>query len=343
MAAKTSEAPPAVRNRVRLAFFLAGLLLAALAIVARLTQVQLVQGRVFAAAARANQVRRIPVAAPRGLILDRHGVVIARSRPSFVCALIPAEIKDVDRTFDHRGADYANFDQLVAAEPFGPIILASDLTTAQMARLAEALNDLPGVDLEEQPIRDYPYRTAGSHILGYVGAITADEYRSLRSQGYSPNDVIGKDGLEAVYDRYLRGKYGGEQIEVNAQGAPVRRLGYVEPTPGDSLILTIDWRLQMIVERALADQIAAVSAARGRRVAGAVVVLDPNNGDVLALASNPNFDPNDFADGIKASRYEAYLRNPLQPLYDRAIGAATPTGSTFKMVTGSAAISSGAI
>ncbi len=362
MAAKTSEAPPAVRNRVRLAFFLAGLLLAALAIVARLTQVQLVQGRVFAAAARANQVRRIPVAAPRGLILDRHGIVIARSRPSFVCALIPAEIKDVDRTLDqlsrilgidrsvlyrrtfhHRGADYANFDQLVAAEPFGPIILASDLTTAQMARLAEALNDLPGVDLEEQPIRDYPYRTAGSHILGYVGAITADEYRSLRSQGYSPNDVIGKDGLEAVYDRYLRGKYGGEQIEVNAQGAPVRRLGYVEPTPGDSLILTIDWRLQMIVERALADQIAAVSAARGRRVAGAVVVLDPNNGDVLALASNPNFDPNDFADGIKASRYEAYLRNPLQPLYDRAIGAATPTGSTFKMVTGSAAISSGAI
>src|SRR5579883_1716882 len=100
MAAKTSEAPPAVRNRVRLAFFLAGLLLAALAIVARLTQVQLVQGRVFAAAARANQVRRIPVAAPRGLILDRHGVVIARSRPSFVCALIPAEIKDVDRTLD---------------------------------------------------------------------------------------------------------------------------------------------------------------------------------------------------------------------------------------------------
>lgn len=323
---------------------------------------QIVQGNVFAAAARANQVRRIGVAAPRGLILDRHGVVIARSRPSFVCALIPSEVKDVEktldelsailgidrdvlrqRTFHHRGADYANFDQLAAAEPFGPIILANDLTTAQMARLAEALNDLPGVDMEEQPVRNYPYKAEASHVFGYVGAITEDEYQSLRSQGYSPNDVIGKDGLEAEYDQYLRGKYGGEQIEVNSQGAPVRRLGYVDPTPGNSLVLTIDWRLQMIAERALSDQINVVSKARGRRVAGAVVILDPNNGGVLALASNPNFDPNDFSTGIKLAMYERYLRDPLHPLYDRAIGAATPTGSTFKMVTGTAAISSGAI
>jgi penicillin-binding protein 2 len=351
-----------LRPPIRLGLFLAGLALASAVIVARLTQVQIVQGTAFAAAARANQVRRIAVAAPRGLILDRHGVVIARSRPSFVCALIPAEVKDIDqtldqlssilgidrsrlaeRTFHHRGANYANFDDLVAAEPFGPIILASDLTTAQMARLAEALNDLPGVDMEEQPVRNYPYHTAGSHIFGYVGAITEDEYRSLRSQGYSPNDVIGKDGLESEYDEYLRGKYGGEQIEVNSQGAPVRRLGYVDPTPGDSLVLTIDWRLQTIVERALADQIDAVSKARGRRVAGAVVIIDPNNGGVLALASNPNFDPNAFASGIKMSTYDRYLRDPLQPLYDRAIGAATETGSTFKMVTGSGAISSGAI
>jgi len=351
-----------VRNPLRIGLFLAGLALATAAIVGRLTQVQIVQGHVFAAAARANQVRRIAVAAPRGLILDRHGVVVARSRPSFVCALIPSEVKDVEktldqlssilgidravlreRTFHHRGANYATFDQLVGSEPFGPIILANDLTTAQMARLAEALNDLPGVDMEEQPVRNYPYKTSGSHIFGYVGAITEDEYRSLRNQGYSPNDVIGKDGLESEYDQYLRGKYGGEQIEVNSQGAPVRRLGYVDPTPGNSIILTIDWRLQMIAERALSDQINIVSKARGRRVAGAVVILDPNNGGVLALASNPNFDPNDFASGIKISRYEQYLRNPLQPLYDRAIGAATPTGSTFKMVTGSAAISSGAI
>jgi penicillin-binding protein 2 len=141
----------------------------------------------------------------------------------------------------------------------------------------------------------------------------------------------------------LRGKYGGEQIEVNSQGAPVRRLGYVDPTPGNSLVLTLDWRLQMIVERALSDQVNVVSKARGRRVAGAVVVLDPNSGGVLALASNPNFDPNDFSSGIKLATYERYLHNPLQPLYDRAIGAATPTGSTFKMVTGSAAISTGAI
>lgn len=351
-----------LRSPLRVALFLLGLFCASGLIVARLTQVQIVQGSVFAAAAKANQVRLIPVAAPRGLILDRHGVVLARSRPSFVCALIPSEVKHVGRTFDelatvlridravlwnralhHLGANYQDFDQLVAAEPLGPVILASELTTAQMARLAEDLNDLPGVDLEEQPVRNYPFQRAASHVLGYVGAITEDEYQSLKTQGYSPNDVIGKDGIEAEYDRYLRGKFGGEQIEVNSSGEPVRRLSYVDPTPGDSLVLTIDWRLQKIAEDALADQLEAVSKARGRRLAGAVVILDPNSGAVLALVSDPNFNPNDFAAGVKPKVYARYVLDKLHPLYDRAIGDATATGSTFKMVTGSGAISSGAI
>ncbi len=145
------------------------------------------------------------------------------------------------------------------------------------------------------------------------------------------------------YDDFLRGKAGGQQIEVNAQGQLVRRLGPVEPTPGDSLVLTLDWRLQQLVENALRDQLALVGQRRGRRVAGAVVAIDPRDGGVLALASDPGFYPNDFTNGIKESTYQAYLNDPLHPLYDRAIGAATPTGSTFKMVTGSAAISSGVI
>ena len=133
------------------------------------------------------------------------------------------------RLLHHRGIDYKTFDDVAAYEPYGPIVLKADLTTTQMARLAEAQDQLPGLDLEAQPIRDFPYRKSGSHFLGYVGQITEDEYRSLKGKGYTPNDVIGKDGLEEEYDSYLRGTPGGEQIEVNAAGQLVRRLGPVDP------------------------------------------------------------------------------------------------------------------
>lgn len=348
--------------KARLITFIAVLAAALLTIVARLVQVQIVQGETFAAAARENQVQLIPIAAPRGLIVDRYGRVLVRSRPSFVCALIPSEVDDIDgtlhelaavlrvsetvlrrRLFHHRGINYRNFDEVQTYEPFGPVILATDLTPAQTARLAESETGLHGVDLEEQPVRNYPFKQSGAHVFGYVGAITESEYAARKKDGYSPNDVVGKDGLEATYDRWLRGRLGGQQIEVNASGQVVRRLAPVESVPGNTLVTTLDARLQEIVERNLRTQLAHWSVLRGRRLAGAVVVLDPSDGGVLAMASEPAFDPNDFAVAISASAFSRYVNDPLQPLYDRAIGAASPTGSTFKMVTGSGAISSGAI
>ena len=286
-----------------------------------------------------------------------------RSRPSFVCALVPSEVHGNiehtmrvlahtlglpeaglwDRLLHHRGVNYRSYDEVAAYEPYGPVILATDLSTAQVARLAEAQSDLPGVDVEAQPVRNYPFKSLGSHIFGYVGQITEDEYKALRDKGYTPNDVVGKDGLEAHYDDALRGVPGGERIVVNAQGQLVRRLGPIAPVPGDGLILALDWRLQALADRALRTELRARSKEIGRRVAGAVVAIDPHDGGIMAMASYPNFDPNDFALGIKAKTYARYLQDPLQPLFNRAIGAATPTGSTFKMVTGSAAISSGVI
>jgi penicillin-binding protein 2 len=356
-----AEGPrPLPHGTWKLVVFVLAVAVALAALVARLTQVQIVEGARYAAAARANQIRRIPVAAPRGRILDRNGVVLVRSRPSFVCAMIPSDVRDPQTTMrdlarligvpdallwkrllHHRGITYKNFDEVATYEPYGPIILASDLSTAQMAHLAEAR--LPGLDLEVQPVRDFPHHGLGSHIFGYVGEINEDEYERLKSKGYTPNDVIGKEGLEQQYDAYLRGRPGGEQIEVNAQGQLVRRLGPVDPTPGNSLVLTIDWRVQELAERALREQLALTAKRRGHPVAGAVVVLDPASGGVLALASYPNFDPNDFTGGISEKKFSRYLHDPLHPLYDRAIAAATPTGSTFKMITGSGAITSGVI
>ncbi len=353
---------PKVRSTPRLAAFVAVLGLALIAIVVRLVQVQLVQGETFAAAARENQIQLIPISAPRGLIVDRRGIVMVRSRPSFVCALIPSEVVQIDATlhdlagvlhvdeaklrrrlYHHLGVNYDDFDQVQTYEPNGPIILASDLTPAQTAQLAESESSIPGVDLEEQPVRDYPLGTTGAQVFGYVGAITEDEYRERKNQGYSPNDVVGKDGLEETYDPWLRGKLGGQQIEVNSAGVLVRRLKPVDPIPGNTLVTTVDERLQRILDTNLRAELALRSRQVGHRLAGAAVILDPRNGGVLAMASYPTYDPNDFATPISASKFGRYLNDPLQPLYNRAIGAASPTGSTFKMVTGSGAISSGVI
>ncbi len=343
----------------RLVGFAAVLVIALAALFARLIVVQLLDGERYRAAAQANQIRLIPVAAPRGVIYDRHGAVMARSRPSFVVGLIPSQVTNpydeltslaqvlgVDgrslwfRLLHHRGINYPSFEAVAQNEPYGPVILATDLPVAAVARLSEVLSNLPGVDLEVQPIRDYPHGKLASHLVGYVGAITQEEYERLRNAGYSPNDVIGKDGLEFDYDSYLRGSPGGQRVVVDATGAVVSsvKLPSKPAVPGDTLVTNIDWRLQQIAEEALAQQIRSL----GRRLSGAVVAEDPWTGGILALASYPNYDPNDFAaDRWKRIAYD--LTDATQPLFNRAIAAATPTGSTFKMVTGSAALTEGVV
>jgi len=335
--------------------------LALSALVGRLVQVQLVDGARYRAAALANQIRLIPVAAPRGIIYDRNGKVLVRSRPSFVVGLIPSQVTDIsgelamlartigvdegklwERLLHHRGVNYRNFDEVVTYEPYGPVVLASDLPVATVARLSELLNDLPGVDLEVQPVRNYPLGTNGSHLLGYVGAITEEEYQRLKHEGYTPNDVIGKDGLEASYDGYLRGVAGGQRVVVDATGSVVSsaKLSSQAAIPGDTIVTNIDRNLQEIVEQALSDGLARWG--HGRKLAGAVVVMDPWTGGIMALASYPNFDPNDFA-ADRWKRESLDLTDPSDIMLDRGIAAATPTGSTFKMVTGSAALTEGVV
>ena len=346
----------------RIGIFAGFIVLALVLVVLRLVQVQILQGEEFRSAAQANQIRLIPVAAPRGLIYDRNGKVVVRSRPSFVVALIPSEIKDIDselktvaqtigvpvqklneQLLHHHGVNYKDFDEVALYEPYGPVVLATDIPVAKVSKLSEILNDLPGVDLEVQAIRNYPYHGFGSAVFGYVGQITPDEYKRLRGEGYSMNDVVGKDGIEYEYDKYLRGQPGGQRIVVDSQNqvVPSIKLPAKQPVPGDSLILNIDWRLQAITEQALADGIHKWTGGK-RQVSGAVVILDPWSGRVLALASYPEYDPNAFA-ADEYPKVAHYLLDPAEPLFDRAIEAATPTGSTFKMITGSAAITAGVV
>lgn len=352
---------PWERSPGRIAVFAALTFFALAAITVRLFTVQVVHGQEYRAAAVANQIRLIPVDAPRGIIYDRFGKVLVRSRPSFVVGIIPSEIRDINAELDrlaetigvsratlwqrllhHHGVNYKNFDEVAIYEPYGPVILASELSVARVARLSELLADLPGIDLEVQPVRDYPHNALGAHIFGYVGQITAEEYKTLRKLGYASNDIVGKDGLENQYDAFLRGQPGGQRIVVDASGqvVPGTKLPAKPPVTGNSMVLNIDWRLQEIAERALANEIKLWG--RGRRLSGAVVIEDPWSGAILALASYPNFDPNDFAGG-KYKKIGFYLTDASEPLFNRAISAATPTGSTFKMVTGSAALTTGVV
>jgi penicillin-binding protein 2 len=326
----------------------------------RLADTQLRNGAYYEYLANLNQMRTIPVGAPRGLMYDRNHIVIARNRPSFVVQVVPMQLREPRsemrklasilrvpeaslwrKLLHQNGVAYGTFGDLAAAVPLGPINVADDLNTATVGRFAERADNLPGMSVELVPVREYPFGTLASHAVGYVGQISQAQYESRKSRGYGSNDTIGEEGIETTYDSLLRGQPGGRQIKVNSAGEAVASVGEYAAVPGNNLDLTLDWPLQRAAETALAAQIRLVAGRIGHRVGGSAIVEDPNTGDVLALVSQPNFDPNDFAAGISEKRYSGYLHDPLLPLFDRAISGAYPTGSTFKMITSSAALQSG--
>ncbi|MBV8170677.1 MAG: penicillin-binding protein 2 [Candidatus Eremiobacteraeota bacterium] len=347
-------------NLPRLLIFLGGVAIAIAVLIWRLADVQLVHGATYETLADQNQLRTIPLAAPRGLMYDRRGVIIASNRPSFVVQVVPLQVDDPSAEIDelakilhvppqslwkrllrYNGVTYSTFDALAGVVPLGPITIAGDLSPATVARFSERADRLPGMAVELVPVRYYPFRTVGSHIIGYVGRITQEEYESRKHLGYGNNDTIGKEGLEFTYDSAMRGQNGGRQIKVNSAGAAVATLGETEAVPGNSLDLTIDWRLQRAAEAAMDRQIRVIKERIGHRIAGAAIVEDVHTGAILALVSQPNVNPNDFALPISEARYDAYLNDPLKPLFTRAIAGKYPTGSTFKMITSSAALASG--
>lgn len=347
-------------RRARTIAFAGGIAIVFAILIWQLADVQLRDGSRYSSLADLNQLRTIPVAAPRGVIYDRRGVVIARNRPSFVVQIVPmqlaqpqAEIQELAlilgkpateiwrRLLHQNGVAYKSFSDLANAVPLGPINVAEDLNPQIVGRFAEQADHLPGMAVELIPVRDYPFGTIGSHIVGYVGQITASEYAARKSKGYGSNDVVGKDGIEFQYDRMLQGQRGGRRIKVNSAGEAVADVDEFVAVPGNSLDLTIDWRLQRAAETAVAMQRRDITKRIGHAVAGAAIVEDPNTGAVLALVSQPNVNPDDFSTGITATRYASYLRDPLNPLFDRAISGKYPTGSTFKMISGSAILASG--
>ena len=309
------------------------------AMVARLVWLQVLEGPRYRQLADENRIRLVPRSPTRGRLLDRKGRVLASSKLTYSLYVEPRLVDDAawpelrDRLARLLDLNPLTLDRRRQSGPDRNgyrINLASELSSEQVLRFREQSLGLQGAQVDVDILRAYPHGTLAAHTLGYTQPITEQEYKALADRGYKIRDRIGRIGVEAAYESHLRGKWGGQMLEVNAMGEVQRHLGDRPSVAGKDLTLTLDLDLQKTAEQALAD-----------KPGGAIVAMDPRNGAILALASNPNFDPNFFSKLFTTQKeYDALFSNPKKPLLSRAMNAYDP-GSTWKPVTAMAGMASG--
>ena len=312
-----------------------------LVLIARLVWLQLFQGDYYNSLAEGNRLRAIPLAAMRGVMYDRNGQILVGSRPSFMVTYVPTQGKMTDEEANklsrllNMPADKILEKAGKVKNSYVPTVLAQDLTPDVITKVEERRNELPGISVDVQPIRYYPYDMMAAQIFGYVGQIDEDDMERLKGEdGVSNVTQIGRAGLESYYDDVLRGKDGSRQVEVDASGSPVMEVERKNPVQGHNIHLTLDLNLQTALEKAMDAQIA-----QGIGVSGiAAVAVDPNTGAVLAMASRPAYNPNWFTRGITESEWKQINGNPNHPMENRVIAGEYPPGSTFKLITGAAAL-----
>ncbi|MBP9686713.1 MAG: penicillin-binding protein 2 [Candidatus Doudnabacteria bacterium] len=311
-------------------------------LIIRLGYLQLALGTNLRILAEGNRLRERVVLSPRGEIVDRFGTVLARSRPSFRLVITPLDVpRDqlptlLDRVSNLLGLQLNQREQLL--KKFDPrsiqsLVVAQNLTNEQAILFETHADEYSGLSVQAVPIREYVYPLAFAHALGTTG-ILSEQDPAFGDPTYDPGDAVGKTGLEAQYEKELKGRNGRDMVEVDALGSVVKSLGEIAAAPGNSLEVNIDAGLQ----QALFDQFTARSGLKG-----AAVALDVKTGAVLALLSYPGFNGNLFAEGISVSEYQKLLQDPLLPLFNRAVGAQLPPGSTVKPMVALAALEEGVV
>jgi len=315
-------------------------------VIARLVWLQVVQYDYFADLSQGNRIKIEPIPPNRGLILDRNGQPLATNAPSYQLELTREQVSDIDATLIGLAQlgllDNADFPSLKkdirSRRIFEAVPVKLQLTEEELARFAARRYQFPGVEIRPRLTRYYPLGPSSVHAIGYVGAISEEDEKTLDLNEYAGTTLTGKAGVEKAYERELHGRAGVQQLLVNAQGRSVERIGQdavklerQEPISGNDLFLTIDVRVQQAAEEAL----------RGQRAAA--VAIDPNNGDVIAFVSTPAFDPNLFARGLTRPQYLALTDDPDRPMYDRALRGVYPPGSTVKPMFAIAALETGVV
>ena len=317
---------------------------------ARLYYLQVVKGEHYAERAENQRIRHIPIPAPRGVIFDRNGKILVDSRPTWNVVLSNEPIKRIDVT--SRVEEYASglsletsfvverLNLIKKQNEFETMVLKENATMQDIAWVESHSLEFPELRIENQPQRFYPHGTQLAHIVGYVGEISpkqldSDEWKPM---GLKAGDIIGKGGLEQYYDEFLRGKPGYRKVIVDSRGRVQSEIGVVPAQAGQDMVSTIDLDIQLAAEQKLAE-----SASKR----GTIIAMDPNNGEILAMASLPSFDPNVFVQGSKTPegrrQIAAYWQDEKRPLYNRAIQGRYPPGSTWKIPESVAALQQGVI
>ena len=318
------------RYRFRLGFAFVAVLIAFAVLLGRFFWLQVIQHDYYTTRAEDNRISLVPIVPNRGVIVDRNGVVLARNYSAFTLEITPSKVPDLEATIEAlsqiievQAKDRKRFKKLMEeSKNFESIPIRTRLSDKEVATFAANRYRFPGVEVKARLFRQYPLGEVGSHALGYMGRVNDKDLERIEAadQGanYKGTDHFGKTGLEQKYEFQLHGQTGYEEVEVDAGGRAVRSLARTAPVPGNNLTLTLDAKLQRVVEQAFGE----------RR--GALVAIEPETGGVLALVSAPTFDPNLFVDGIRYDDWEAYNNDPDKPMVNRAIYGAYPPGSTFK-------------
>ncbi|MGD2124607.1 MAG: penicillin-binding protein 2 [Desulfobacteraceae bacterium] len=322
-------------KRLRLVIFLIIAVLAAL--VMRLWLLQIAHGPAYRTQSENNRIHLQDIAPFRGMIFDRYGELVVDNRPSFDMYIIPEEIQNPRQLLKR-------FEELIGLPPqyvegrldkdsrmypFKPVLIKRNMSREELAVIETHLFNLAGVMIQVKPQRHYIFKEFASHLIGYLGEISEKQIRSGQYRNNKAGDLIGQYGVEKAWEKHLNGMRGGEQIEVDAAGRKLRVVSRKPPVPGQNIVLTIDKDLQFLAEKALKDK------------KGAIVAMDPNNGEVLAMASSPVFDPNLFIGGIDKSQWLKIISSKDYPLQNRAISGLYPPGSVFKVVVALAGLEEG--
>ena len=319
----------------------AGVFALMLVVVARMAYLQVLNHQHFSMLSHENRVKLVPVPPTRGLIYDRNGVILAENQPSFRLVATPEQVPDMEQALAGLSGIIALSEEeidefreeLRRRRRFEEVPLKLRLSEDEVARLAVDRHRFPGFEVQAQLTRHYPLGPVAVHAIGYVGRINEQDVTRLEKQNalgnYRGSTHIGKLGIERQYEELLHGQVGSMRVETNVVGRAIRVLERTPPVSGSDIYLTLDIRLQRAAEQALKD------------FSGAVVAIDPNTGELLALASNPTYDPNPFVNGIGLADYRALQENRARPLYNRALRGQYPPASTLKPFIGLAGLEHG--
>lgn len=313
-----------------------------LVIFGRLWDLQVVHGQDSLVASQENRIRIRDIPAPRGIIYDRNGNILATSTPGFrlvaeTVGLTSARMQQIsDELSSDLAVPAAEIKTKLADQTKSEVVLQTSLTRDRALSLELRLANFPEVRVMEEPVRSYPNGKTMAHLLGYVGQINEDELKNPEYAGLSPGSKIGRSGIEGAYDYLLRGQDGKELVEVDAVGRTERVIARQDPVAGRNITLTVDLALTKQVEDSLDRELAITHSQKAAEVA-----LDPRNGAVLVYISRPEFDPNLFSQGISVKDYQDLINDPAEPLFDRVLSGSYPPGSTFKPFIATAALSEG--